>query len=88
MEKTIFQTRLKELRNEKGFSYETLGNKTDMSKSYIWRMEHQPSNPSYAKLRRLAHALNTSVEYLMGKTVPVVSTADKTVVCCSYEFDK
>lgn len=59
--------RLKERREELGYSYQTLANLTGMSKSTLQRYETGAiGNLPLDKLDTLAKALNCSAAYLMG----------------------
>lgn len=60
--------RLKELRAQMGFSQEHLARLIDIGHMQIWRYENGGSEPSSEILGRLALALNTSADYLLGLT--------------------
>ncbi|WP_428909048.1 helix-turn-helix domain-containing protein [Niallia sp. Krafla_26] len=59
--------RLKRLRIQKGYSISKLSKLTGISKSYISYIERDlQNNPSYQILIKLADALDTSIDYLLG----------------------
>ena len=61
-----FQTRLKELRLEKGVSQLEIANMLNMSKMAISHWEKGHSEPSIEQLIMLARYFNVSVDYLVG----------------------
>jgi transcriptional regulator with XRE-family HTH domain len=64
----IFE-RLKALRNEQGLSAEQAARKADVSVRHLRRLEAgQRPNTSAVTLARVALALGTTVEYLLGLT--------------------
>lgn len=67
MKKSIFQKRLKELRNKKGYSQEQLGLLSGMQKEIIHFCEEHDTNPSSYIIRKIANALKVSPEYLSGE---------------------
>lgn len=68
--------KIKQRRGEIGLNIEQLANKAGVSKAYISQLESGTSTkPSASKLYDIAVALNTSMADLLGKTVPVASSA-------------
>ena len=62
----IFALRIKELRAEKGFSQQKLGDLVGVSKVSIFNYENGLQQPSLEILDKLAKALNCSVDFLLG----------------------
>ena len=58
--------RLHRLRKISGLSAEKLGRKADVSTRHVWRLEKGERNAGSEVLARLALALDTTMEYLMG----------------------
>jgi len=72
--------RIRELRKRAGFTLERLAQASDSSKSYIWELENKnPPRPSAEKLAKIAMALDTTVDDLIGTDMPdeEISTEDK-----------
>jgi len=68
---TLMGDRLRSLRKQAGFTLEGLADASGSSKSYIWELENKnPPRPSAKKLARIAEALNTTVDVLIGTEVP------------------
>ena len=62
--------RISELRKDKGMTLEALAEKIGSTKSYIWGLENKPTiRPSAEKIYQIAVELDTTVEYLLGKSV-------------------
>jgi XRE family transcriptional regulator of biofilm formation len=60
--------RMKELRQEKGYSLNELASKARVSKSYLSYLERNlKNNPSLQFLSKIADTLDTSIEYLLGE---------------------
>lgn len=68
MSKKNFSKRLQELRDERGLSQEQLAKKSMLQSSAISHFETGARKPSFDNLRKLADALETTVDYLMGRT--------------------
>jgi len=63
---TTLGTKIKELREEKGYTLEKLAELTGSSKSYIWELENKaPPRPSAEKISKIAEKLGVTIEYLM-----------------------
>ncbi|WP_244613508.1 helix-turn-helix transcriptional regulator [Methylosinus sp. Ce-a6] len=62
-----FGEKIRALRKEKKLTLEQLAELSGSSKSYIWELENKnPPRPSADKLTKIAEALGTTVDYLMG----------------------
>ena len=68
MSAKIFSQRLQELRDERDLSQEQLAKKSNLQSSAISHFETGARKPSFDNLRKLADALETTVDYLMGRT--------------------
>lgn len=49
---------LKRLREEKGFSYEDMAKKLNISKAYYWQIEHKNRRLSYEMAKNIASIFN------------------------------
>jgi transcriptional regulator with XRE-family HTH domain len=61
-----FAMRLKRLREQRGFTQETLAKKAGVSRSYLARLEMGLHDPPLSRLRKLALALGVKVAALVG----------------------
>ena len=68
MPKNVFSKRLQELRNALDLSQEELAKKAKLQATAISHFETGGRKPSFENLRNLADALETTVDYLMGRT--------------------
>ena len=68
MPETIFSKRLQELRDALDLSQEELAKKAKLQATAISHFETGSRKPSFDNLRNLADALETTVDYLMGRT--------------------
>jgi XRE family transcriptional regulator, master regulator for biofilm formation len=60
-------TRIKKLRNRKGYSLTELARLSDVSKSYLSQIERNlQTNPSLQFLSKVAGTLECSIEYILG----------------------
>ena len=66
----VIGQRIKEARKLKGLSQDKLSEEIDVSPAYISRIERGTSEVSLKRLVQIAKALNCSVEYLVGGTIP------------------
>ncbi len=66
--KNIFHKRLKELREEMGFSQEKLAKKLGYTQTCITKWESGQRNPSLDDLMALAKFFNVTTDYLLGLT--------------------
>ena len=65
---TALGSKIKELRNSKGYTLEKLADLTGSSKSYIWELENKhPPRPSAKKVSKIAEQLGVTIEYLMDE---------------------
>lgn len=79
MTKTALGTKIKELREKKGYTLEKLADLTGSSKSYIWELENKaPPRPSAEKISKIAYQLGVTIEYLLdeGARVTMEDAAD------------
>ncbi|MEK8212506.1 helix-turn-helix domain-containing protein [Paenibacillus sp. FSL L8-0463] len=65
---SLFNDRLKELRNERSLTQEQLANKLDIPSATIRRLEVSNSIPRRDRLVLLANFFNVSTDYLLGET--------------------
>lgn len=63
----IFQKRLRQARDLRGYSQAELGALAGMPASSIAHFETGNRKPSFDTLRRLANALNVTTDYLIGR---------------------
>lgn len=68
MAENTFTKRLQERRNTLGLSQEGLAKKVKLQATAISHFETGGRKPSFDNLRNLADALETTVDYLMGRT--------------------
>jgi len=72
MTKTALGAKIRELRNNKGYTLEKLAELSDSSKSYIWELENKaPPRPSAEKLSKIAHHLGVTIEYLIDEEASI-----------------
>jgi transcriptional regulator with XRE-family HTH domain len=63
---TLLGTKIKELREKKGYTLEKLAILSKSSKSYIWELENKnPPRPSAEKISKIAEQLGVTLDYLM-----------------------
>ena len=67
---TDFGTRLKEVLEERGMTYEDLAEKAYMSKMAVWHYINKDVLPTADNLKAICQALNVSADYLLGLEVP------------------
>lgn len=65
----IFAKRLKNIREEKGITQAELAQKVDLQTAAISHFETGQRKPSFENLKKLANALNISIDYLMGREI-------------------
>ena len=58
--------KIREERIEKGYTQEELGEKIDSTGAYIGQIERGERSASMTKIVLIAHALNVSLDYLIG----------------------
>ncbi|WP_273709805.1 helix-turn-helix domain-containing protein [Leuconostoc mesenteroides] len=71
---SITANRIKELRTQKKLTQQGLANIINSSRGTVAKYEGDERNPSYAMLSLIADALDTTVEYLQGKTDNALKT--------------
>ncbi len=65
---TSFGKKLRECREEKGFSQSKLAKEVSLHHSIIGRYEREEAKPTIDVVKRMAIALDTTVGYLLGET--------------------
>lgn len=60
--------RLRQLREELGYTQEQLSEKLNIGVTQIWRYENGETKPNTEVLTKIAQALNVSADYLLGLT--------------------
>ena len=65
----IFSKRLKKIREEKKLSQADLAKKAGLQPAAISHFETGQRKPSFDNLKRLANALNISIDYLLGRKI-------------------
>ncbi len=71
---SVTANRIKELRTQKKLTQSELAETINTSRVTISRIESETRQPSYAMLSLIADALDTTVEYLQGKTDNALKT--------------
>jgi len=64
----VFSRRLKEIRERRGWNQSELANKAGLQATAISHFETGGRVPSFENMRRLADALNVSIDYLTGRS--------------------
>lgn len=64
----ILGDRIRTLREKQGLSQEALGDKADLHRNYISRLELAQRNPTYTTLLKIANALSISIVDLIKDT--------------------
>lgn len=64
----LFAKRFKELRNQHGFSMQTLGEKIGVGKSTIAAYESGEKKPKHARLKLICDVFGVSTDYLLGNS--------------------
>ncbi len=62
-----FANRLKELREEKGFSYRALAEELDISKSALQKYESAITDPSLTVVKKIADYFDVEIDWLIGE---------------------
>ncbi|ETJ00524.1 MAG: Cro/CI family transcriptional regulator [Leuconostoc sp. DORA_2] len=75
---SVTATRLKELRTQKKLTQSELAETIKSSRGTIAKYERDERVPSFAVLSIIAEALDTTVDYLQGKTDNAFKTAHNT----------
>ncbi|WP_349550808.1 helix-turn-helix domain-containing protein [Leuconostoc pseudomesenteroides] len=71
---SVTANRIKELRTQKKLTQIELAETINTSRVTISRIENETRQPSYAMLSLIADALDTTVDYLQGKTDNALKT--------------
>lgn len=75
---SIIGNKIKDLRNEKGYTLDDLADLTGSSKSYIWELENKsPPRPSADKLAKIAKALGVTIDYFIDEQVTKEDATDQ-----------
>ena len=61
-----FGYRLKQLREERGWSQEELGKRLEVDRQSIYRYEANTQLPPFEKVKRIAEIFRVSLDYLVG----------------------
>ncbi len=78
--------RVKELRIEKGLSQQELGLAIGVTKVSVCGYENGTRVPSLENLVKIAEALATTTDYLLGREVPIINEESKSYIASiSYE---
>ncbi|PHR90774.1 MAG: XRE family transcriptional regulator [Blastopirellula sp.] len=64
---SIFSQRLKKMRELRKFNQEQLADKAGLPSTAVSHFESGARKPSFENLRKLADALEVSIDYLMGR---------------------
>ncbi|ACE85566.1 helix-turn-helix domain-containing protein [Cellvibrio japonicus] len=65
---TALGTKIKQLRDQRGYTLDKLAELSDSSKSYIWELENKaPPRPSADKLSKIADALGVTLGFLIDE---------------------
>lgn len=72
---SVTANRIKELRTQKKLTQSELAETINTSRVTISRIESETRQPSYAMLSLIADALDTTVDYLQGKTDSPLKTS-------------
>jgi len=69
MKNRHLSARVKELRNKKGLSQDSLAEESGLSLRTIQRIEYGETNPTGESLKRLSSALNVDLEELIERPI-------------------
>lgn len=72
---SITANRIKELRTQKKLTQQGLADIINSSRGTVAKYEGDERNPSYAMLSLIADALDTTVDYLQGRTDNALKTS-------------
>ena len=79
--------RVKDLRVQAQISQQELGNIIGVTKVSVCGYESGSRVPSLDTLLKLADALNTSIDFLLGREIPVVNEESRNYVGAISEYD-
>lgn len=77
---TTLGDKIRQLRKQKGYTLEKLGELTESSKSYIWELENKnPPRPSADKIAKIAAVLGVTADYLVDprESTPAANVVDE-----------
>ena len=83
MEKNILGSKIKSLRNSKGYSQEHLSDLAQLSLRTVQRIENGETEARGDTLNRLAKALEVGIDELIGTDVPMSSDGYIALMCLS-----
>ena len=63
-----FPERIKSLRTQRRYSQSELSKLIGVKNNTVWRWENNKAKPDTETIIKIAHALNTTVSYLLGET--------------------
>lgn len=63
----VFRSRIKELRMKAGMTFDELAEKSGLSKTHCWALEHKEKDPGMSTLMKLAKAFNVTLQQLVGE---------------------
>ena len=81
----IFQGRLKALRTTREMSQDELARKAELPSTTISHFESGKRKPSFHNLRKLADALDASIDYLIGRTDEIGGALPQAEIFRHYE---
>lgn len=64
----ILSIRIKQLRKERKWSQKELGEKVDISESFVSKVESGKKQPSREVTAKIAEVLNVTTDYLLGRS--------------------
>lgn len=64
----MYGERLRYLRNKRGYTQEQLADALNIGNKQIWRYENEETRPDGLTIARIAKALDTTTDYLLGLT--------------------
>lgn len=73
----ILSIRVKELRRERKWSQKELGEKVDVSESFISKVESGKKQPSRDVTTKIAEVLNVTTDYLLGRSEDTRATEEQ-----------
>ena len=75
---TTIGSKIKALRQEKGYTLDQLAELADCSKSYIWELENKNlPRTSASKLLKIAKALKVTMDYFIDENIPEEDAQDQ-----------
>ena len=80
--KKVIGDRIRNLRNERGWSQEELAHRSDISPSHIGRLERGERGATIHSLERVTNALGVTIEELFRFSSPDYAVKDTTTLYC------